>query len=74
MAAAPQEFTDYLVYSGQFAVDIWDMGLDNLDPDPATPKGVSLRRIPRGRVCDKTHSNRKSTTGPLTRQGSRIFV
>jgi putative aldouronate transport system substrate-binding protein len=45
MATAPQEFTDYLVYSGQFAADIWDLGLDSLDPDPASREGVSLQRI-----------------------------
>lgn len=45
VATAPPEFTEYLQYSGQFAVDIWDLGLNNLEPDPSSREGVTLQRI-----------------------------
>ena len=34
LAIAPQEYTDYLLATGKYAVDVYELGLDNLVPDP----------------------------------------
>jgi putative aldouronate transport system substrate-binding protein len=45
LAIAPQEYTDYLVATGKYAVDIYDQGLENLTPDPASKEGVAYQKI-----------------------------
>jgi len=45
LAIAPQEYTDYLMDTGKYAVDIYDQGLDNLTPDPASKEGVAFQKI-----------------------------
>lgn len=45
IAVAPQGFTDYLKAVGQYGVDVWEYGLDNLDPVPASDEGVAYARI-----------------------------
>lgn len=45
VAIAPKEFEDYLKAVAPYAVDVWDLGLDNLDPDPVSPEGVMYAKI-----------------------------
>ena len=45
IAMAPQAYTDYLNSVKNYGVDIWDMGLDNLDPDTASNEGVAYAKI-----------------------------
>ncbi len=45
LAIAPQAYSDYLMATGKYAKDVWNLGLDNLDPDPASPEGVALQRM-----------------------------
>lgn len=45
IAMAPQAYTDYLNSVKSYGVDIWDMGLDNLDPDTASNEGVTYAKI-----------------------------
>ncbi len=45
LAIAPPEYTQYLKDTGVYAKDIWDLGLDNLDPEPASREGVKLQSI-----------------------------
>lgn len=45
IAIAPPAFTEYLKAVGQYGVDVWDLGLDNLNPDPASDEGVLYARI-----------------------------
>jgi len=45
VAMAPQAYADYLRDVGKYGVDIWELGLDNLDPDPASSEGVAYARI-----------------------------
>jgi len=45
VAMAPKEYEDYLRSVAPYAVDVWDLGLDNLDPDPTSPEGVAYAKI-----------------------------
>lgn len=45
VALAPQSYTDYLLDVGKYGVDVWDLGLDNLDPDPDSNEGVAYAKI-----------------------------
>ena len=42
---APPSYTDYLKDVGKYGVDVWELGLDNLDPDPASDEGVAFQKI-----------------------------
>lgn len=45
VALAPQSYTDYLLDVGKYGVDVWELGLDNLDPDPDSNEGVAYAKI-----------------------------
>lgn len=45
IAMAPQSFGDYLKSVSSYGVDIWNLGLDSLDPDPASDEGVAYAKI-----------------------------
>lgn len=45
VAMAPPSYAEYLRNVGKYGVDIWELGLDNLDPDPASNEGVAYARI-----------------------------
>lgn len=45
LAIAPPAYTQYLKETGVYAKDIWNLGLDNLDPEPSSKEGVALQRI-----------------------------
>jgi len=45
VALAPPSYAEYLKDVGKYGVDIWDLGLDNLDPDPASDAGVAYQKI-----------------------------
>jgi len=45
IAMAPPSYTDYLKDVGKYGVDVWELGLDNLDPDPASDEGVAYQKI-----------------------------
>lgn len=45
IALAPQSYTDYLIDVGEYGVDVWDLGLDNLDPEPDSNEGVAYAKI-----------------------------
>lgn len=46
LAIAPQEYTDYLLSSGKYAVDIYELAIDMaINPDPASKEGVRFQRI-----------------------------
>jgi putative aldouronate transport system substrate-binding protein len=45
VAMAPSSYTDYLKSISQYGVDVWEFGLDNLDPDPASNEGVIYAKI-----------------------------
>lgn len=45
IAMAPPSYADYLRDVSKYGVDIWDLGLDNLDPDPTSSEGVSYAKI-----------------------------
>ncbi len=45
IAVAPQAYADYLNSVKSYGVDIWDKGLDNLDPDTASNEGVAYAKI-----------------------------
>ncbi len=45
IAVAPQAYADYLNSVKSYGVDIWEMGLDNLDPDTASNEGVAFAKI-----------------------------
>ncbi len=45
IAMAPKSYADYLRSVGQYGVDVWEMGLDSLDPDPASGEGVAYAKI-----------------------------
>lgn len=45
VAVSPPSYADYLRDVGKYGVDIWEFGLDNLDPDPASDEGVAYARI-----------------------------
>ena len=45
IAMAPQSFADYLKSVSGYGVDVWNLGLDSLDPDPASNEGVSYAKI-----------------------------
>ena len=45
IAMAPPSYTDYLKDVGKYGVDVWELGLDNLDPDPASDEGVAFQKI-----------------------------
>ncbi len=45
IAMAPKAFEDYLRSVSSYGVDIWNLGLDNLDPDPTSSEGVAYAKI-----------------------------
>ena len=45
VAMAPQSYTDYLESVGIYGHDVWEMGLDNLDPEPDSDEGVAYQTI-----------------------------
>ncbi len=45
LAVSPVEFTNYLESVQKYAVDIWDMGLDNLDPNPTSSEGIAYAKV-----------------------------
>lgn len=45
MAMAPKGYTDYLNSVKSYGVDVWSMGLDGLDPVPASNEGVAYAKI-----------------------------
>ena len=45
VAMAPDSYADYLRGVGKYGVDVWEMGLDSLDPDPASPEGVTYAKV-----------------------------
>lgn len=45
VAMAPPSYTDYLKSVAQYGVDIWELGLDNIEPDPASDAGVAYAKI-----------------------------
>lgn len=45
VAMAPPSYTQYLLDVGKYGVDVWELGLDNLDPDPASAEGVAYAKI-----------------------------
>jgi putative aldouronate transport system substrate-binding protein len=46
LAIAPQGYTDYLISSGKYAKDTYDLAIDNaLVPDPSSDEGVQFQRI-----------------------------
>ncbi len=45
VAMAPPSYTEYLLDTAKYGVDIWELGLDNLDPDPASNEGVAYAKI-----------------------------
>jgi len=45
IAMAPPSYAEYLKDVGKYGVDIWELGLDNLDPDPSSDAGVSYQKI-----------------------------
>lgn len=45
IAMAPQAYTEYLKSVSSYGVDVWNFGLDNLDPDPSSNEGVAYAKI-----------------------------
>jgi len=45
IAMAPQGYTDYLKSVSKYGVDVWGLGLDSLDPDPASSEGVIYSKV-----------------------------
>ena len=45
IAMAPPSYAEYLKDVGKYGVDIWELGLDNLDPDPSSDAGVAYQKI-----------------------------
>ncbi len=45
IAVAPKAYADYLNSVKSYGVDIWEMGLDNLDPDTSSNEGVAYAKI-----------------------------
>ncbi|NLM11014.1 MAG: extracellular solute-binding protein [Clostridiaceae bacterium] len=45
VAMAPPSYAEYLKDVGKYGVDIWELGLDNLDPDPTSDAGVAYQKI-----------------------------
>lgn len=45
VAMAPQSYADYLRSVSQYGKDVWDLGLDSLDPDPTSSEGVAYAKI-----------------------------
>ena len=45
IALAPPSYTDYLRTVSSYGVDVWNLGLDSLDPDPASSEGVAYAKI-----------------------------
>lgn len=45
IAVAPQNYADYLASVSSYGVDVWNFGLDNLDPDSTSDEGVAYAKI-----------------------------
>jgi putative aldouronate transport system substrate-binding protein len=46
LAIAPQGYTDYLIATGKYAKDIYDLAIDNaIVPDPSSKEGVQFQKI-----------------------------
>lgn len=45
VAMAPPSYTEYLGSVGQYGHDIWELGLDSLEPDPDSDEGVAYQKI-----------------------------
>ena len=42
---APKSYEDYLRSVSSYGVDIWNLGLDGLDPEPTSSEGVAFAKI-----------------------------
>jgi len=45
LALTPPAYADYLNGVAKYGVDIWELGLDGLEPDPSSKEGVSYAKI-----------------------------
>lgn len=45
VAMAPESYANYLKDVGKYGVDVWELGLDGLDPEPSSPEGVAFAKI-----------------------------
>ena len=45
VAMAPKSYEDYLRSVSSYGVDIWNLGLDGLDPEPTSSEGVAFAKI-----------------------------
>ena len=45
LVLAPQAFTDYVKSVRGYGVDVWDLGLDGLEPEPSSREGVAYAKI-----------------------------
>ncbi len=62
LAIAPQGYTDYLMATGKYAKDIYELGIDSqtrrgaIEPNPSSKEGVAVpedqRRMEQGHGAD----------------------
>lgn len=45
IAMAPSSYADYLKSVSSYGADVWNLGLDSLDPDPTSSEGVAYAKI-----------------------------